>query len=182
MVVLSSIVTKGGDKGKTSLGDGQRVSKGSLRIDAIGNVDELNAAIGLLCEKAPDEIKHKLRKIQNNLFDLGADLCVTTKTEKLKVQSEQVDMIEQWVEEFNRPLPPLTSFILPGGCEASAMCHYVRTIARRAERSVVKLSEEEEVNPIVIQYLNRLSDIMFIWARFLNQYFKQPDVLWIPGN
>lgn len=182
MVVLNSIVTRGGDKGKTSLGDGKRVLKSDFRIEAIGAVDEVNAIIGVLCERVPSEIKQHLRKIQNDLFDLGADLCIPTNQEKLQVQEEQILLLEQWVEQYNKNLKPLTSFILPGGCEASAMCHYVRTVVRRAERTVVRLLENEQINEAIVKYLNRLSDIMFIWARFLNDHFKVNDVLWIPGG
>lgn len=182
MVQLTRIVTKGGDKGKTSLGDGSRVSKNHTRIAAIGDVDELNALIGLVRTEDTSSYDELLQKIQNDLFDLGADLCVPDLTDPaLRITSAQLQHLDDRIEVLNATLTPLTSFILPGGSRLSAYLHMARTVARRAERSVIALHEIFPVNPLVIQYLNRLSDLFFILARAANQQ-GQSDVLWIPGG
>ncbi len=176
MVHLTRIYTKGGDKGKTSLGTKTRVSKSSLRITAIGEVDEANASIGLARLYVAEEIDRLLSRIQNDLFDCGADLCIPQEEEDgqekrqscLRIQPPQVTAIEEAIDLYNKTLPPLTSFVLPGGTSLSATLHLARTIVRRAERAVCVLNEQEPLNPILIHYLNRLSDLLFVLARFAN--------------
>jgi cob(I)alamin adenosyltransferase len=173
-------VTRGGDTGETSLGDGSRVSKADPRVEAMGAVDEANATIGVLRLKTrtrPAE-DAMLARIQNDLFDVGADLCVPGVGEgRLRVTDAAVARLEAEVEQMNRALPPLTSFILPGGTDAAAFAHLARVAARRAERTVVAL---DDVNPTVQRYLNRLSDHLFVLARVLNEN-AVADVLWVPG-
>lgn len=184
MVLLSKIYTKSGDKGKTALGDGERIFKDHARIEAIGEVDEANAFIGLAFQCSTDEIKTLLQKIQNNLFDLGADLCVKDgekTTNKLKVTKEQVSFLEAMIDTYNQSLPNLTSFVLPGGTEFATALHLARTVVRRAERRVISLSHENNINPEIIKYLNRLSDLLFVLARFSNHQSSRGDVLWMPG-
>lgn len=182
MVTLSRIVTKTGDGGETGLGDGSRVPKDHPRIAAIGTVDELNAILGLI--PIGDHVEARLiRGIQNDLFDLGADLCMPQKDgekpgERLRVTTNHVARIEQAIERLNAGLPALNSFILPGGMPAAAWCHLARTVCRRAEREVVTLMRAETVNPQVLVYLNRLSDLLFVFSRQLNQ---GQDLLWQPG-
>jgi len=180
MVRIDRVVTKGGDKGETSLGDGSRVSKADPRIEAMGAVDEANASIGVLrvhTRARPTE-DAMLARIQNDLFDVGADLCVPgTDGDRLRVTDAAVARLETEVEEMNAALPALASFILPGGTDAAAFAHMARVAARRAERTVVAL---EDVNPVVRRYLNRLSDHLFVLARVLNEN-AATDVLWIPG-
>jgi cob(I)alamin adenosyltransferase len=181
MVKLTRIYTKGGDKGKTSLGSGQRVSKSHDRINAIGEVDEANAAIGLAKQFTGQTLEAVLNRIQNDLFDVGADLCFPEMPSGgLCVVSSQVDYLESIIDEINKNLPPLTSFILPGGSKGSAALHLARTIVRRAERSVIKLHQKTPVNEEVIKYLNRLSDLLFVMGRHLNDDGKS-DILWVPG-
>lgn len=184
MVKLDVIVTRGGDAGETSLGDGSRVRKDSLRVAAIGAVDEANAAIGLLrCELPPeDEAAAMLARIQNDLFDLGADLCVPGEgAARLRLADSQVQRLEAEIAAMNAALPPLRSFVLPGGTRAAAAAHLARTIVRRAEREVVALAAAEAVTPAVLRYLNRLSDHLFVLARRLNA--EGPgDLLWMPGE
>ena len=181
MVRIDRVVTRGGDGGETSLGDGVRVRKDSRRIEAIGSVDEANAAIGVLRLHtrglpAPDAM---LARIQNDLFDLGADLCVPGEGgDRLRLTDVPVSRLEQEVETMNATLPPLTSFILPGGGAGAAHAHLARTIVRRAERAVIGV---EGVNPAVCRYLNRLSDHLFVLARVLNDDGRA-DVLWVPGG
>lgn len=189
MVLLTRIYTRGGDKGKTSLGDGSRVLKCSLRIEAIGAVDEANATLGLVSLAFKGEAqpcKNLIASIQNDMFDVGADLCYPvepdpTKGPALQVTAEQVTKLEQEIDAMNTELAPLRSFILPGGTEVSAYCHLTRTIVRRAERAVVALSADSYVNTCVIQYLNRLSDLLFVMARFYNDK-GVGDILWKPGG
>lgn len=186
MVRLDVITTRGGDGGLTSLGDGSRVAKDSARIEAIGAVDETNAAIGLLrlhTEGGPDAM---LARIQNDLFDLGADLCVPGSGEaaerprpRLRVTDAHCARLEAELAAMNAELPPLRSFVLPGGTPAAAHAHLARTLARRAERAAVALASAEAVNPIAIRYLNRLSDHLFVLSRALN---AGHDVLWVPGG
>ena len=193
MVKLNKIYTRTGDDGSTGLADGSRVSKHSLRPQAYGTVDELNASLGLvfLClDNKKDEslfydIKVLIRGIQNDLFDLGADLSTPISKVKqnykpLRITENQIKKIEKKIDEYNDNLKPLNSFILPGGSEAASLMHVSRTIARRAERDVSLLSSEEEINNNSLVYLNRLSDLLFVLSRVLNKNGLN-DVLWVPG-
>ena len=193
MVYLNKIYTKTGDTGETSLGDGTRVSKSHPRITAFGSVDELNSAIGMALAIAewPSETKERLQSIQNDLFDLGADLCVPITSEPgytpLRITAGQAKRLEDWIDEANEHLEPLTSFILPGGSRPAAALHVARTVCRRAESDVVRLIEAESrseesagINLNVMIYLNRLSDLLFVMARAENDSGKK-DVLWKPG-
>jgi cob(I)alamin adenosyltransferase len=183
LVKLNKIYTRTGDKGSTLLGDGKRVEKNSLRVDAYGSVDEANATIGLSILRTNIKIKKILQLIQNDLFDLGADLCVPDKknSKKLKITKDRVDYIEEKIDNFNKKLAPINSFILPSGSESSTYLHIARTVTRRAERKVVALSKKEKINPITIIYLNRLSDLLFVLARYTNNKGKK-DILWKPGK
>jgi cob(I)alamin adenosyltransferase len=183
MVKLTKIYTRGGDKGHTSLGDGKRISKTSLRIQAIGGIDELNAALGVASLFLAEPFLEEIRHIQNDLFDLGADLCIpnTSPKRSLKLKDNQVGWLEKKIDLFNESLSPLSSFILPGGSPASAHLHLTRTIARRAERDVIRLAEKEDINKEIIIYLNRLSDYLFVLCRILNNNGEK-DILWIPGK
>ncbi len=186
MVYLSKIYTKGGDAGDTGLGDGARVSKDSPRVTAYGEADELNTVIGLTLTVQGVLEAALLRGIQNDLFDLGADLCVPeTATESgsppLRITAGQVDRLEKAIDRLNEPLEPLRSFVLPGGTPAAAWLHLARTVCRRAERSLVTLMRTERVNPQALIYLNRLSDLLFVMARVANDGGKG-DVLWVPGK
>jgi cob(I)alamin adenosyltransferase len=187
MVFLSRIYTKSGDAGETGLGDGTRVPKDDPRVAAYGSVDELNAILGLVLVQCPDVPEAGLlRTIQNDLFDVGADLCVPavegeTPGARLRVRPEQAVRLEQAIDRLNEPLEPLRSFILPGGTPAAAWCHVARTVCRRAERDVVALSHGATINPAVIVYLNRLSDFLFVLGRVCNANGKL-DVLWVPGG
>jgi cob(I)alamin adenosyltransferase len=187
MVFLSRIYTKSGDKGETGLGDGSRVPKDHPRVAAYGGVDELNAVLGLLTSHHGDAPEADLlRSIQNDLFDVGADLCVPQPADeppaaKLRVRPEQSARLEAAIDRLNSGLSPLTSFVLPGGQPAAAWCHLARTVCRRAERSVVALARTESINPEVIVYVNRLSDLLFVLARVGNRN-GQDDVLWVPGK
>ena len=183
MVKLNKIYTKTGDKGSTQLGNGKRVEKNSLRVDAYGSVDEANAAIGLSILRTNTKIKKILQIIQNDLFDLGADLCIPEKKniQKLKITNDRVDYIEEKIDSFNKELAPLNSFVLPGGLKSSTYLHIARTVTRRAERKVVALSKKEKINPVAIIYLNRLSDLLFVLARYTNNKGKK-DILWKPGK
>ena len=181
MIRIDRVVTRGGDRGETSLGDGARVPKDALRVEAYGTVDEANAVIGLLrLHTAGDaEADAMLARIQNDLFDVGADLCVPGAAgERLRVTDAPNLRLEGEVAAMNAALPALTSFILPGGTPAAAHAHLARTVVRRAERLVVRLSREEEVNAAVIRLLNRLSDHLFVLGRRLN---RGGDVQWVPG-
>jgi cob(I)alamin adenosyltransferase len=185
MVKLTRIYTRGGDKGKTSLGSGKRVAKHSLRVAAYGTVDEANAAVGLARLHTSGEADAMLARIQNDLFDLGADLCrpedpPRSKGPALRVVAAQVERLEREIDAMNAKLAPLSSFVLPGGMAAAAHLHLARTIARQAERDMTALAARERVNPVAIQYINRLSDHLFVLARLLNDGGKK-DVLWRPG-
>jgi len=186
MVRLTRIYTRGGDKGETSLGDGSRVQKHALRVAAFGTVDEANAAIGIarLSTAADAEADAMLGRIQNDLFDLGADLCTPEEGRRgagaLRVGAAQVARLEHEIDAMNASLRPLDSFILPGGSPAAAHLHLARTIARRAERLVSELAAGETVNPEALKYLNRLSDHLFVLGRRLNDNGAR-DVLWAPG-
>ncbi len=179
---IDTVVTRGGDGGQTSLGDGSRVDKDSARIEAIGAVDEANAAIGLLrlhCAADPDA-DAMLGRIQNDLFDVGADLCAPEgPRQRLRVGEAAVLRLEREVEAMNAALPALTSFVLPGGSAGSAHAHLARTVARRAERRVVALAHGETVTTAMLRFLNRLSDHLFVLGRRLN---TAGDVLWVPGE
>ena len=184
MVRLTRIYTRGGDKGDTSLGDGSRVAKQSLRVDVYGTVDEANAAIGLARLHAEGDADAMLARIQNDLFDLGADLCTPEAGRRgagaLRVASAQVARLEAEIDGINAALTPLDSFVLPGGSPAAAHLHLARTIVRRAERLVCALAAAEPVNPEAVKYLNRLSDHLFVLSRRLNGN-GAGDVLWQPG-
>ena len=184
MVKLTKIYTRGGDKGQTSLGTGERVSKDHTRVEAYGDVDELNAIIGLARLKAARETDAMLSRIQNDLFDLGADLCTpeveNPKYPPLRMVKEQTERLEAEIDSLNAELEPLNSFILPGGSEISAYLHHARTVCRRAERRMVSLSEIEKISDFSITYVNRLSDFLFVLARYENKK-GQEDVLWVPG-
>lgn len=204
MVYLNRIYTKTGDDGQTSLGDGSRVPKTHPRIGAYGTVDELNAILGqAIAQGVPETIARQLRHIQNDLFDVGADLCVPEPVPEdegdevdqdeelvaketpaapppLRVLESQALQLESWIDAAVEQLAPLTSFILPGGTPAAAALHVARTVCRRAEIEVLQLAEFEAINPHVIIYLNRLSDLLFVWARLCNAGGKA-DILWVPG-
>ena len=191
MVVLNRIYTKTGDAGTTALGSGERVPKTSLRIAAYGTVDETNATIGMvrihLAGSFPD-VDVMLLRIQNDLFDLGADLCVPDRGEKLpyeplRITESQVTRLEEEIDEMNAELKPLRSFVLPGGSPAAAALHVARTVSRRAERLMVELAAEksEPVGSAALKYVNRLSDFLFVASRYVNDRGKS-DVLWVPGQ
>ena len=193
MVKLTRIYTKGGDKGETSLGRGERVAKHDPRVEAYGTVDELNSVIGLVRAAADRTLKNDthrahvddmLKRIQNDLFDLGADLCTVEAkqgSEALRIVVTQTERLEHEIDAMNAELQPLTSFVLPGGSEASAWLHLARTVARRAERRMTALAAEQPVNPEAVRYVNRLSDHLFVLARQLNDN-GAADVLWVPGQ
>jgi cob(I)alamin adenosyltransferase len=185
MVRLTRIYTRGGDRGQTSLGDGGRVPKHDLRVAAYGTVDEANAVIGLARLRTEAQEDAMLARIQNDLFDLGADLCRPgddpDEAGALRIQPRQVQRLEGEIDDLNAALAPLDSFVLPGGRPAAAYLHQARTVVRRAERLTTELATREPVNPIAIQYLNRLSDHLFVLARHLNDRGKA-DVLWVPGG
>ena len=183
-VRLTRIYTRGGDQGETSLGDGSRVSKLDCRIGAFGTVDELNSAIGVvLAGDVPEAMRQPLNRIQNELFDVGADLSVPWGvTDRLRVEQPMIDALEQLCDDFNAELPELRSFVLPGGTEASVRLHVARTICRRAERDVLHGAQEVDLNPLVLRYLNRLSDLLFILARAANASAGRDEPLWKPGS
>jgi cob(I)alamin adenosyltransferase len=173
---LSKIYTRTGDDGSTGLGDGSRTGKDSLRIEAIGAVDELNSTIGvLLCHNLPEATQSALTDIQHSLFDLGGELCIPGST---VITADRVDTLEQRLDKQNANLAPLKEFILPGGSPAAAACHHARTVCRRAERRAHSLSKSETINPASLKYLNRLSDLLFVMARHINSEAGRPDVLW----
>jgi cob(I)alamin adenosyltransferase len=187
MVYLNRIYTKGGDGGETSLGDGSRVKKTAPRIAAYGTTDELNSVLGVvLANSLPESLAAQIRHIQNDLFDLGADLCVPESEPPpehppLRVTADQVTRLENWIDAANEGLKPLESFVLPGGSPASAYLHLARTVCRRAEIAVLRLMADESVNRLVAVYLNRLSDLLFVLARACNDNGER-DVLWLPGK
>jgi cob(I)alamin adenosyltransferase len=187
VVKLTRIYTKGGDKGTTSLGTGKRVAKHDARVEAYGTVDEANAAIGIARLHTTGEEDAMLARVQNDLFDLGADLCAPEDNragervkDRLRIIDAQVERLEHEIDRMNEELAPLNSFVLPGGSAASAHLHLARTITRRAERDMTRLAESETVNPAAIRYINRLSDHLFVLARWLNDKGAK-DVLWKPG-
>ena len=184
MVRLDRIYTRGGDGGKTSLGDGRRVAKHDLRVAAYGTVDEANAALGLARLHTRDEADAMLGRIQNDLFDLGADLCTPHDGRRasgaLRMVEGQASRLEAEIDRMNAELAPLTSFVLPGGSPASACLHLARTVVRRAERLMAELADDGEINPAALAFVNRLSDHLFVMARWLNDSGAR-DVLWQPG-
>ena len=184
-VRLTRIYTRAGDAGETSLGDGSRVRKTDPRIEAYGTVDELNSLIGLaLAGDLPEEFRPWLEQVQNDLFDLGADLSVPLEDERerLRVTGAQVERLEEVCDRVNERLEPLKSFVLPGGSEGAALLHVARTVCRRAERQATALAETSELNPDALAYLNRLSDLLFILARSANAERGAPEPLWKPGS
>jgi len=185
MVVLNRIYTKTGDSGETGLGDGTRVPKHALRIGAIGTVDEANAAIGVARLHASGDADAILADIQNDLFDLGADLCVPEGGRRsegaLRIAKAQVTRLEREIDAMNAELSPLTSFVLPSGSAVSAYLHLARTIVRRAERLMTELAAQETVGAAALKYVNRLSDHLFVAARYANERGAR-DVLWVPGK
>jgi cob(I)alamin adenosyltransferase len=174
---LSRIYTRTGDDGTTGLGDGSRVPKDSLRVEAFGTVDELNSAIGVLLATPdiPPRVRASLTEVQHELFDLGGELCIPGHR---AIEAEHVARLEKSLDEFNDALPPLKEFILPGGGPAAAACHLARAIARRAERRMWTLARSERVSPEVAKYLNRLSDLLFVLARVLARHERGVEVLW----
>jgi cob(I)alamin adenosyltransferase len=173
---LSKIYTRTGDAGTTGLGDGTRVAKDSLRIAAIGDVDELNSVIGLmLTEPISTKICDYLTHIQHDLFDMGGELCMPGYT---MIKAERVTALENMLDEWNESLDPLKEFILPGGSRAAAYCHLARTVCRRAERQMTTLNNQEKITEVSLQYINRLSDLLFVLCRILNKEAGVPDVLW----
>jgi cob(I)alamin adenosyltransferase len=184
-VRLTRIYTRAGDKGQTSLGDGSRVTKLDCRIGAFGTVDELNAAIGVVLadESLALKLREPLERIQNDLFDVGADLSVPFGvTDRLRVTQQSVEHLEELCDVLNADLPALKSFVLPGGTEAAARLHVARTTCRRAERDSIVANEENGINPLVLAYLNRLSDFLFIAARTANAAAGRDEPLWKPGG
>ena len=181
-VRLTRIYTGGGDRGETSLGDGTRVPKVDCRIAAFGAVDELNSQLGVvLASETPDEMRAVLVRVQNELFDLGADLSVPFGvTDRLRITHDQIAALERDCDRFNADLPELTSFVLPGGSEVAARLHVARSVCRRAEREALEAAEELEINQLALVYLNRLSDLLFILARAANAGGEEP--LWKPGG
>ena len=174
---LSKIYTRTGDDGTTGLGDGSRIAKDSLRVEAYGTVDEANSAIGIVLavDSVPDTVRRCLTIVQHDLFDLGGELCIPGHK---AIESDFIDRLESDLDQLNVDLPPLKDFILPGGGEAAAACHLARTVVRRAERRVNSLRREEEVREEVLKYLNRLSDLLFVIARVLSRVESGQEVIW----
>ena len=185
MVRLDKIYTRGGDKGETSLSDGSRVAKYDLRVETLGTVDEVNAFIGLARLNISDNMDGMLSRIQNDLFDLGADLCTPEGNNRrggaLRINKTQVKRLEDEIDLMNKELSDLSSFVLPGGTPAASYLHLARTVVRRAERLMVELSDKETINPETTKYINRLSDHLFQLARWVNDK-GDLDILWIPGK
>jgi cob(I)alamin adenosyltransferase len=176
---LSKIVTRTGDDGTTGLGDGARVGKDALRVEAMGNIDELNSSIGcVLAEAVPEPVREALAAAQNDLFDLGGEVCIPG---RVALADTHIERLERCVEALNSGLPALKEFVLPGGDRAAAACHLARTVCRRAERSLVALSREEAVSPHALRYLNRLSDLLFVAARVINRARARHETAWRPG-
>ena len=173
---LSKIYTRTGDDGTTGLGDGTRVAKDSLRVDAMGDVDELNSVIGLmLTEAVPDILVDTLTQIQHDLFNLGGEICIP---DYVILSQANIDNLEEAIDTLNDALEPLKEFILPGGTKAAAYCHLARTVCRRAERKLITLARDEKVTAVSLKYLNRLSDLLFVLCRIINKEAGVPDVLW----
>jgi cob(I)alamin adenosyltransferase len=184
MVKINRVYTRSGDDGRTVLGDGARLPKFHIRVAATGSVDEANAVIGWAVRHVSEAVKAILLRIQNDLFDIGADLCRPErsglKREPLRLEEAQVAWLEATIDAHNGALPPLNSFVLPGGSEAAALLHIARTAVRRAEREITELAFQEPITPTVIRYMNRLSDLLFVLARVENRA-GEGDVLWHPG-
>lgn len=186
MPKLNKIMTRSGDNGETSLTDGTRIAKCSRRVSAYGTVDELNSVLGMVrCEELPEGLNEKLLQLQNELFDLGCELATPEKSELAEkiptVRQFQIDLLESWLQETNQLLEPTENFVLPGGSRAAATLHLARTVTRRCEREVVELIETgAKINPCCLRFLNRLSDLCFVWARLCNDYGKT-DISWQPG-
>ena len=179
---LSKIYTRTGDKGTTGLADGNRISKNSQRILCLGGMEEINATIGLVrTQQLPPNIDNMLGSIQHHLFDLGGEMAMP---DQILIKQDYVTLLENWLDTLNETLSPLKEFILPGGCVGAAYCHLARTICRRVEIEMVALSEDEMLNPHSLQYINRLSDFLFVCSRSINQYANHKDVLWkgMPGK
>jgi len=185
VVTLSKIYTRGGDAGETSLGSGDRVKKHDVRVAAYGTSDEANAVIGIARLHTEGDVDDMLMRIQNDLFDLGADLCTPENGKRsegaLRIVDSQVDRLEQEIDAMNADLQPLSSFILPGGSAAASYLHLARTVSRRCERLMTELAIDEDVNPAALKYMNRLSDHLFVLARKVNDN-GATDVLWVPGQ
>lgn len=176
---LSKIYTRTGDDGTTGLGDGTRVAKDHARVEAYGTVDELNSLLGVaLAASLPADVREALVRIQHELFDLGGELCIPGRE---AIAEEQVARLEQTLDALNALLPPLKEFILPGGSQGGALLHLARTVCRRAERCAVRLARTDPVNPRSIKYLNRLSDLLFVAARYVNAAHQAPETLWRPA-
>jgi len=183
---LDRIYTRSGDDGRTSLGDGARLPKFHVRVAAYGSIDEANSIIGIaILHGSDDDVRGVLTHVQNDLFDLGGDLCRPErehrKVEPLRVSERQVTLIEERIDAFNAALPPLDSFVLPGGSHAAAHLHHARTVVRRAERYMTEIAYQEPLNPAALKYANRLSDLLFVLARYVNER-GQADILWRPGQ
>jgi len=177
---LTKIYTRTGDDGSTGLGDGTRVPKDHVRVEAFGTVDELNSILGLLlCEPFDNDLRAALTRVQHALFDLGGELCIPGRS---VLNAAQVTELEDLLDRLNADLTPLKEFILPGGTRGAALCHMARSVCRRAERRVYTLSCREPVSPVSLKYLNRLSDLLFVLARALNRAGGTPDVLWQPAQ
>ncbi|HUJ01865.1 MAG TPA: cob(I)yrinic acid a,c-diamide adenosyltransferase [Usitatibacter sp.] len=177
---LTKIVTRTGDDGTTGLGDGTRTGKDSPRIEVLGNVDELNSAIGcVLAEALPDAVREALAPVQNDLFDLGGEVCIPGRS---ALWDAHVERLDARIESLREPLPPLRDFVFPGGSRAGAMCHLARAVCRRAERSLVALGAREQVSELSVKYLNRLSDLLFLAARTINAAAASPETIWQPGG
>ena len=173
---LTKIYTRTGDQGKTGLADGSRVDKFNSRIESLGNIDELNSIIGiLLTEKLPNDKKEILNKIQHDLFDIGGELSIPN---HMKINDKKISFLENTLDSMNKELPPLKEFILPGGSKASSYCHLARTVCRRVERNLFKLAQTDKVNEASLKYINRLSDMLFVLARFLNKINQFNDIFW----
>jgi cob(I)alamin adenosyltransferase len=176
---LTKICTRTGDDGTTGLGDGSRTDKDDPRIEAIGAIDELNSTLGLLLShELPQRIQECLMPIQHSLFDIGGELCLPGQSARRTFGTGQIEALEVELEKLNADLPPLREFILPGGCPAAAVCHFARTVCRRAERRLVSLARSADLNPAAVKYLNRLSDLLFVMARHLNRLAGRTDVYW----
>ena len=173
---LSKIYTRTGDKGKTGLADGSRVDKFNSRIESLGNIDELNSIIGIvLTEKIPNDMKAILERVQHDLFDIGGELSIPN---HMVIDEKKIDFLENSLDKMNNELQPLKEFILPGGARISSYCHLARTVCRRVERNLFKLAQSDKVNEASLKYVNRLSDMLFVLARFLNKINQHNDILW----
>ena len=174
---LSKIYTRTGDDGSTQLGDGKRLKKDDIRIETLGTIDELNSIIGLILSHNPstDDVKTILTQVQHDLFDLGGELCPP---HRIAITPEKILLLEKTIDRWNKTLAPLKEFILPGGNIKSATCHVARTVCRRAERSLVKLHQENAINPDILRYINRLSDVLFVAARILTRETESEEILW----